>query len=181
MKRECVVEGCEKTAGNGWKMCPMHYYRVRRTGTTDKIKRDVDPSARLAARLDKSGECWEWTGDTNRSGYGEMWAWGRTRRTHRVSYELAFGPIPAGLSVCHTCDNRRCCNPTHLFLGTTADNAADASAKGRLPTGEKWRQFRPPKPFCKNGHEFTPENTYIDPVRGWRKCRACRRYWAGRR
>ena len=73
--------------------------------------------------------CWEWLGaSTGRGGYGRTWT---GARAHRVAYELAVGPIPDGLAVCHTCDNPPCCNPAHLRVGTQAENLAEMRERGR--------------------------------------------------
>lgn len=89
---------------------------------------------------DAATGCWNWTGSTN-DGYGMIGERTSdrkiTHKTHRLSWELVKGTIPEGLQVLHRCDNRRCVNPEHLFLGTLRDNMADMVAKNRQARGAK--------------------------------------------
>lgn len=95
-------------------------------------------TARLERRIDRGNACWIWTGRIGKDGYGRIRIAKREYVASRAAYLRWKGPIPDGLWVLHTCDNPRCCNPDHLFLGTHADNMADMKAKGRWngPRGE---------------------------------------------
>jgi hypothetical protein len=113
-----------------------HRNRLRRVdfdASTQDISEWPGLVDRFWVKVQKAGddECWVWLATRNHRGYGLFWAAGRYDSASRVAYKLAYGPIPAGASVCHRCDNPPCCNPAHLFIGTQAMNLADMVAKGR--------------------------------------------------
>ena len=93
-------------------------------------------SERFWPKVDRetdSNGCWPWIGSRNPKGYGTFFISGKRKEgAHRVSYKLIYGDIPKGQCVLHRCDNPPCVNPSHLFLGSPADNTRDALTKGRL-------------------------------------------------
>jgi hypothetical protein len=110
--------------------------------------------------------CWQWKGAANDSGYGYFGFEGKMQLAHRVSYQIFNGGIAPGLHVCHSCDNRLCVRPDHLWLGTAKNNMNDRDAKGR---STKDRHF---KPHCSRGHPWTAETTFRN---GGPHCRICNR------
>jgi hypothetical protein len=94
------------------------------------------------------GECWMWLGTVASNGYGKIGIGGKSLSAHRVAYEQTNGPIPRGALVCHTCDNRRCINPAHLYAGSYQTNAADRQQRNRLP---------PAKGLLNGMSKLTPE------------------------
>jgi hypothetical protein len=106
---------------------------------------------RLFGRVRVVGQCWEFQGSLRENGYGQVSYKGRPQKAHRVAWELATGlSPPRGLDVRHSCDNRRCVLPGHLFIGTRIQNMQECSDRGRLARGET------------NGHCRLTEEDVVD-------------------
>jgi len=90
----------------------------------------------------KPDACWPWTGAKDRDGYGVIGDEKRRQlRAHRIAYERINGAVPEGQNVLHRCDNPPCCNPSHLFVGSVAENNADKIRKGRHNTANGRRHW----------------------------------------
>lgn len=125
----------------------------------------VQLPARFWAKVEKTDGCWLWTGSTvPPSGYGKTYYEREYWLAHRLSYAASRGPIPEGLEVDHLCKVRLCVRPDHLEAVTARENTKRADS----PTGHNARQTH-----CQDGHEFTPENTYVYASHGGRRCRTC--------
>jgi HNH endonuclease len=140
----CTVEGC-LNAINAGALCSGHYQRMRRTGVVGGSLRDQDsgrPSRLFWGKVDRSAgpdACWPWTRRVNSNGYGDFRIYRgagpkgyRRVLAHRYAYMESTGEDIVGKILLHRCDNPPCCNPSHLRVGTQADNMRDAAEKGRL-------------------------------------------------
>lgn len=122
---------------------------------------------RFWAHVDRKSpaECWEWTGSIfGAMGYGRFNVGDTSVPAHRAIMSAIHGELPRTTFVCHHCDNPRCVNPAHLFLGSNSDNQRDSVNKGRHPSTKKTH--------CPHGHPYTDDNVILD--QGGRKCRACK-------
>ena len=110
-------------------------------------------------------ECWNWQGTKSGNGYGYFHYRGIDRGAHRMSLQFTLGrPIIMGMHACHSCNNTRCVNPSHLREDTASSNIKDLVRAGNHNNARKTH--------CKHGHEYTPENIYVN--KGRRLCRTCR-------
>ena len=129
MTRQCTVLGCGRPhCAKGY--CNSHYARAKRgLDPNVPIHPYGDPEARYWKKVDKSDECWLWTGSLDGNGYGTFFLDGRVRRAHRVSYAWKVGPIPDGMEVDHVCRIRNCVKPAHLRAVTRAENTQNLGLK----------------------------------------------------
>lgn len=160
---ECLVDGCaRKRVAKG--LCGLHYMRQKRTGDVGTVKRRVDltDSERFWQYVVKTATCWLWTGGQSH-GYGNFHLDGRQVGAHRFAYAEVHGPIGAALVLDHVCRNKLCVRPSHLQA---------VSQRINVLRGDVARALRENR--CVNDHEFTPDNTYVNP-KGARVCLICRR------
>lgn len=132
---ERVVKGTDLRVGRvyscGCKSRPTEHRRPRRRTPLDqRFWKFVDSSGGVDA-------CWPWRGAINATGYGRLSPRDGSELAHRYAYRVRIAPIPDGLCLCHRCDNRKCVNPHHMFVGTRADNNRDMHGKGRGVRGER--------------------------------------------
>lgn len=122
----CSVEGCaQKHEARG--LCNKHYLRLKRTGRLDLLS----PDERFWSKVDKTGDCWEWTGAKNPDGYGHFKLEDRFEYAHRYSYKMLRGPFRQDLQIDHKCRNPGCVRPDHLAPvdgSTNQENRAGAQS-----------------------------------------------------
>lgn len=123
----------------------------------DKFWSKINKNGTVPAHAPELGACWEWQGGGNGHGYGQMRVNYSQVGTHKIAWELANGQIPAKLYVLHKCDNRACCNPGHLFLGTAKDNTIDMIQRGR-----KRARLGAPHHHVTNDEVLTIKSRYAD-------------------
>ncbi len=132
---------------------------------------------RFWSRFEVTDSCWVFRGQRHdlRSGKGHprLWFGGRHQFAHRIAWQLRYGRIPVGMCVLHNCptgDNPACANPSHLWLGSIADNNRDRITKGR--------DFNQRKTHCRRGHDYAVFGVVIG---GRRNCQPCKTAWASRK
>jgi len=122
-------------------------------------KRFCSDHCRFFSMVNKSKDCWTWTGHKAEKGYGTFRLNGKMKKAHRVSYEIENGFIDSKKLVLHSCDNPSCVNPKHLSQGTNADNMNDMKSKNRQQKGSRHYRWNPSSP----SHKLNPSSPYYDP------------------
>lgn len=116
-----------------------HFGTIRKggLGRNGRVKKHTAETFWALVQRGREDQCWPYKGPKTPRGYGVITYHKKSWRAHRLAWVLTHGPIPAGMVVCHKCDNPPCCNPKCLFLGTNNDNTQDAKRKGRLAAGDR--------------------------------------------
>lgn len=114
---------------------------------------------RMLDKTVREGDCLMWTGAVTENGYGQAFYDGKPRSAHRAAYLATIGPIPDDLTIDHLCRHKLCINPEHMELVTRGENV---------------RRWAASITQCPQGHDYSPENTYVTRD-GWRQCKTCRR------
>lgn len=109
--------------------------------TNKYTSKDIDRFWRKVAITANPDLCWEWQASLKPNGYGQFNLHNKIVYAHRFSWEITINKSPDGFVVCHSCDNRLCVNPGHLFIGSHADNVQDKVRKGRLPSVDKTAHY----------------------------------------
>lgn len=142
-------------------LCVNHYEQAKRRARGLRKRRPGHAPTRFWGKV-KQGEwddCWVWTGQFDRHGYGKFSVGGKTVYAHRFAYQDMVGDIPEGLVLDHLCRHPACVNPWHLDPVTNVVNIKRA------------RGTEVPRDACRNGHPYTDETVYV--LRGIRFCRTC--------
>ena len=164
---ELYINPAAYAAGKG-RFCSRYCHHVFQKGRP-QFRKTMTPMDHFSTKIKKTSGCWLWAGTIDNNGYGKFEVTierfvRRVFSSHRFSYELYKGPIPAGLHIDHLCRVRNCVNPEHLEVVTPRENVLRGIGLSAINSK---------KTHCKNGHEFTPGNTRIK--KGSRICISCAR------
>ena len=157
----CQVEGCKNTYyALGY--CEKHWKKYKKYGDPlggPRPRGNIEQ--RFWPKVHKGPGCWIWTGGISKTGYGILAAGGKgagNLSAHRLSYTLNKGPIPAGMLVLHSCDNRACVNPDHLRAGTHKENIQEAFDKGRKTAPVSYGEDHPKSKLTQEQANFIKAN-----------------------
>jgi len=140
MKKEGTLSVC-KGCNSSYYAPPSHrekrsYCSRNCRALAQSLWQKKDLNERFWQKVDKTGSCWIWTGAKLKTGYGSIRINNRSKRAHRVAYELSIGSIPEDGLILHSCDTKLCVNPDHLRVGTKSENTKDAIERGQHKIGE---------------------------------------------